>query len=551
MIAELSESFLYASGAAGLWKELDERFGQSNGPLIYQIERHLSKVTQAYYNKLKRCWDELQILNGIPTCSCGRMRECTCGVTEKFLAIESRSKLIQFLMRLNDEYESVRSQLLSMVPLPSLNKAYYIVQQVKKQKQVTQNDPSPTAFFANTKPYNNYKKVIQIGTKEKKGKKQVKVAANVSTEFGNYVPRDTPFHLESEVEYQSERVDLDQKLVNAVCQEMMRMFKGKSETDTASTSKPYAGISFHASIKDPSIKKVIVTGEGFNNLYICKPSNTIPSKNFVVLSSFVNSVISNKSQNVPVNTFHSRLGHSTVSKLIHVKDCDHANVSDFFCDTCLVAKSHRLPIYLSQSRADVPFLLIHVDLWGPYKIHALDGAHYFLTIIMGSFIKKSMVYTPQQNGRVERKHRHLLDTARALKLHANLPSKFWGDCILSATYLINKMPMKVLNWKTPFEMLHKRGPGYDHLRTIGCLCYANVPKPYQDKFEARGIRSVLIDYPPSQKGHKLYALDTKEVFCSRDVIFKEDIFPFKIQNQNTVITKVMPMPTFGDDRESV
>ncbi|XP_071699597.1 uncharacterized protein [Rutidosis leptorrhynchoides] len=60
MIAELSESFLYAQSAQELWKELNERYGQSNGPLIYQIERELSKVNQggltvaAYYNKLKR-----------------------------------------------------------------------------------------------------------------------------------------------------------------------------------------------------------------------------------------------------------------------------------------------------------------------------------------------------------------------------------------------------------------------------------------------------------------------------------------------------------------
>ncbi|PWA71475.1 hypothetical protein CTI12_AA280540 [Artemisia annua] len=63
------------------------------------------------------------------------MRECTCGTTEKFLEIDSRSKLMQFLMRLNDDFEAVRNQVLSMDPLPNINKAYYIVQQVEKQKQ--------------------------------------------------------------------------------------------------------------------------------------------------------------------------------------------------------------------------------------------------------------------------------------------------------------------------------------------------------------------------------------------------------------------------------
>lgn len=37
-------------------------------------------------------------------------------------------------MKLNDDFKSVRNQMLSMDPLPNINNAYYIVQQVEKQK---------------------------------------------------------------------------------------------------------------------------------------------------------------------------------------------------------------------------------------------------------------------------------------------------------------------------------------------------------------------------------------------------------------------------------
>ncbi|GJZ38836.1 hypothetical protein Tco_0585399 [Tanacetum coccineum] len=44
MVAELSDAFLYADSAYELWKEIYERYGQSNGPLIYQNERELINV---------------------------------------------------------------------------------------------------------------------------------------------------------------------------------------------------------------------------------------------------------------------------------------------------------------------------------------------------------------------------------------------------------------------------------------------------------------------------------------------------------------------------
>lgn len=96
-----------------------------------------------------------------------------------------------------------------------------------------------------------------------------------------------------------------------------------------------------------------------------------------------------------------------------------------------------------------------------------------------------MTHTPQQNGIVERKHKHLLETSRSLHIHANFPQTFWGDCILAATYLINKMPIAILNWKTPFEILHGYPPAYHTFRTIGCLCYATINSAKLNKFASK------------------------------------------------------------------
>lgn len=61
-------------------------------------------------------------------------------------------------------------------------------------------------------------------------------------------------------------------------------------------------------------------------------------------------------------------------------------------------------------------------------------------------------------GVVERKHRHLLDTTRALLFQSKVPDKFWGECILCACYLINRMPLVSINNVTPYSILYKEAP---------------------------------------------------------------------------------------------
>ena len=56
----------------------------------------------------------------------------------------------------------------------------------------------------------------------------------------------------------------------------------------------------------------------------------------------------------------------------------------------------------------------------------------------------SCPHTHQQNGAVERKHCHIVETGLALLYHANIPLRFWDDAFQTACYLINRLPTTIL-----------------------------------------------------------------------------------------------------------
>ena len=78
---EISESVVYATTVSEISLELEERFGQLNGPKRFQIQKELSQICQgltsitSYFTKIKRLWDEIQTLSKLPQCSCGVLQE--------------------------------------------------------------------------------------------------------------------------------------------------------------------------------------------------------------------------------------------------------------------------------------------------------------------------------------------------------------------------------------------------------------------------------------------------------------------------------------------
>jgi len=84
------------------------------------------------------------------------------------------------------------------------------------------------------------------------------------------------------------------------------------------------------------------------------------------------------------------------------------------------------------------------------------------------------VYTPQQNGMVERKNRHLVETTLILLIHGGVPQWFWGDVVLSACYLINRTPSLVLNNQIPHSILFPHEPLHPlPLKVFGYTCFVN------------------------------------------------------------------------------
>ena len=92
--------------------------------------------------------------------------------------------------------------------------------------------------------------------------------------------------------------------------------------------------------------------------------------------------------------------------------------------------------------------------------------------------QSSCAYTPQQNGVAERKNHHLVETTRTLLLHHKVPQRFWGDAILAACYLINRMPSFVLHDQIPHSILLPTQPlFYLPPRVFGCICFVHILTP--------------------------------------------------------------------------
>ena len=161
-----------------------------------------------------------------------------------------------------------------------------------------------------------------------------------------------------------------------------------------------------------------------------------------------------------------------------------------------------------------------------------NAKDYFNTALAKYLLKHGIIHisscvdTPQQNGVAERKNRHLLEVARSLMFSTNVPKQSWRKAVLTAAYLINRMPSRVLQFQTPCQTLIKTFPNTKLLsdldpKIFGCSVFVHIHQPYRSKLDPRAIKCIFIGYSSHKKGYKCYSPITKRVYNSMDTTFFE------------------------------
>lgn len=133
----------------------------------------------------------------------------------------------------------------------------------------------------------------------------------------------------------------------------------------------------------------------------------------------------------------------------------------------------------------------------------------------------SVPYSHQQMGRVERHHRHIIDTNIALLKHAKMPPVMWEFGVTTACCLYNRNPTPILQGCSPIAALFGKIPEYDRMRVFGCVCCPCL-RPYRThKLDQKSTSCVFVGYSIQNNGYLCLEPNSHQIFASRDVVFDE------------------------------
>ena len=103
----LQASIIYEDTALEIWNDLKNRFAQTDGPRLFNLQKDIPELHQRemsvtdFFTQLKVFWDQLQNLIPFPSCTCGK---CVYNINKRLTDLQVRESVMKFLMGLNDSF---------------------------------------------------------------------------------------------------------------------------------------------------------------------------------------------------------------------------------------------------------------------------------------------------------------------------------------------------------------------------------------------------------------------------------------------------------------
>ena len=103
---------------------------------------------------------------------------------------------------------------------------------------------------------------------------------------------------------------------------------------------------------------------------------------------------------------------------------------------------------------------------------------------------------------------------------------YWGEAVLTATYLINRLPSRVLGGVNPVQLMTTFFPSAPimkslQFRVFGCVAFVHIHKQNHGKLDPRAVKCVFVGYASDKKGYKCYHPLSRRFFVSMDITFHE------------------------------
>nr|GEY99828.1 retrovirus-related Pol polyprotein from transposon TNT 1-94 [Tanacetum cinerariifolium] len=146
--------------------------------------------------------------------------------------------------------------------------------------------------------------------------------------------------------------------------------------------------------------------------------------------------------------------------------------------------------------------------------------------------------TPQSNGLVERKNRTLQEMSRSMLNEQSLPQKFWCNVVDISTYILNRILIKAIFGKTPYELLIGRKPTLDYFMVFGSKCFILNTKDYLTKFDPKSYEGIFLGYLQNSKAYIILSKHTMKI---------EKSLSMTVTHKDSILTHDLEV---GEDRNS-